>query len=221
MLQRSLRTVCLLGVVAVLTIPGVAQDGMSPAAPARVEASDDLHTDRIQVQWEPVSGATSYEVWRSTFQEHMYIPIAYTGLTEIVDRTIQASQYYYYKVRACGDDGCGAFSAFDVGSWMISVPDHVWATRGRFADRIVVTWDWVDGATLYYVYRSDHIDSGYHMLAMVDEREFRDTGALAGKVYYYRIRALTTSTGSDLSPPVIGYRDESLRHRAAAWRFSD
>ncbi|MBU1050326.1 hypothetical protein KKG90_09925 [Candidatus Bipolaricaulota bacterium] len=70
-------------------------------APDDVLASDEAYADRIDVHWNAVAGAMRYEVYRSTFLQHMYIPIAMTTDLSVSDKQIQASQYYYYKVRAC------------------------------------------------------------------------------------------------------------------------
>ncbi|MBU1049481.1 hypothetical protein KKG90_05585 [Candidatus Bipolaricaulota bacterium] len=81
--------------------PAIAQISDLHAGTIQVSASDGTYTDRIAVCWTPVEGATSYEVYRSTFLQHMYIPIAMTTDLSVSDKQIQASQYYYYKVRAC------------------------------------------------------------------------------------------------------------------------
>ncbi|MFC2078401.1 fibronectin type III domain-containing protein [Candidatus Bipolaricaulota bacterium] len=180
------------------------------SAPASVEASDSVYTDRIEVRWSPVDGATHYEIHRSTFLRSMYIPMATINQTKFEDEALKASQYYYYKVRACQEDGCGPFSEPDIGSWDIKIPTGVSATRGRYPDKIRISWDRVTGATLYYVYRAPEEDGAYSVLSMVYKTTFDDSGASAGTIHYYRIRALTTSTGSDLSLPVTGYRDAIL-----------
>lgn len=178
--------------------------------PDQVTASDGIYTDRIDVHWNAVDGATHYEVQRSTFLNYMYVPIAYTTELHISDRQIKASQYYYYKVRACLESNCGPLSEPDVGSWEIGVPEAAFATRGRYADKIRVEWNPVENATLYYVYRSDEPESIDALLYMGYEPFLDDFGALAGKTYYYHVRALTTSTGSGLTDPLPGYRDATL-----------
>jgi fibronectin type 3 domain-containing protein len=178
--------------------------------PDQVTASDEIYSDRIDVHWNAVEGATRYELYRSTFLKYMYIPIAFTTELQISDREIQASQYYYYKVKACSEELCGPFSESDVGSWAIGVPEGAFATRGRYADKIRIEWNPVVNATFYYVYRSDEPENLDALLYMGYEPFLDDFGALAGKTYYYHVRALTTSTGSDLTDPLPGYRDATL-----------
>jgi fibronectin type 3 domain-containing protein len=177
----------------------------------QVSASDGLYMDRVDIHWNAVDGAARYEVYRSTFLHHMYIPIAMTTDLSVADKQIQASQYYYYKVRACQGTDCGPFSEPDVGSWKIDIPQGAYATRGRFADRVHVKWNRVENATLYYVYRSTHPDELDALLYMGREPSYDDYGALSGKTYFYHVRALTTSTGSALTNPLPGYRDATLR----------
>lgn len=199
----------------------VAQTAEIMATPILVEASDGCYTDRIDVQWNEVDGAVRYEVYRSTFLRHMYIPIAVTTDSRVSDRQIQASQYYYYKVRACQETGCGPFSEPNVGSWEISIPNGAYATRGRFADRVHVEWDRVENATLYYVYRSTNPDELDALLYMGRDPSYDDYGALSGKTYYYHVRALTTSTGSALTEPLPGYRDATLLIASRVWAITD
>jgi fibronectin type 3 domain-containing protein len=187
----------------------VGQDVVDTAV--QVHASDGLYMDRIDIHWNAVDGAAWYEVYRSTFLQHMYIPIAMTTDLSVADKQMQASQYYYYKVRACYETDCGPFSEPDVGSWEIGIPKGAYATRGRFADRVHVKWDRVENATLYYVYRSTHPDELDALLYMGREPSYDDYGALSGKTYFYHVRALTTSTGSALTNPLPGYRDATLR----------
>lgn len=189
----------------------IAQREDTLEGPNLVEASDGTYTDRIDVSWNAIEGALRYEVSRSTFLRHMYIPIAFTTELQFSDYQIQASQYYYYKVRACLESDCGPFSEPDVGSWEIGVPEGAYATRGRFADKIRIEWNRVENATLYYVYRSDDPENLDALLYMGYEPFLDDFGALSGKTYYYHVRALTTSTGSALTDPLPGYRDVTLQ----------
>ena len=181
------------------------------ATPLLVEASDGIYRDRIDVHWNAVAGVAWYEVYRSAFPRHMYICIATTKELQIADHQMKASQYYYYKVRACLETGCGPFSEPAMGSWEIGVPEGAFATRGQFADRIRIEWNRVENATLYYVYRSANPDDIDALLYMGYETFLDDFGGLPGKTYYYHVRALTTSTGSALTEPLPGYRDATLR----------
>jgi fibronectin type 3 domain-containing protein len=177
------------------------------ASPHQVNATRNDFVDKIVVSWSAVEGAATYDVFRSTLEKYMYIPWTTTSETSISDRNFGASQHYYYKVRACRDGSCGPFTDPVIGSWDIAVPSGVSATRGRFSDKIVITWERVTGATLYYVCRAAEEDGTYRVLAMVYRTEFVDTGGSAGTTHFYRIRALTTSTGSGLSEAALGYRD--------------
>ena len=47
-------------------IPTITPTPSSVAAPGNVTASDGAYTDRVKISWANVTGATGYEVWRST-----------------------------------------------------------------------------------------------------------------------------------------------------------
>lgn len=95
-------------------VPGYAG---RPPAPKNVQAST-THGDRIVVTWDPVPGATYYQVHRDRNPDAGFpvIPGAefVTG-TSFEDTTASAGLRYWYKVRACrevpGDTKCSALSA--------------------------------------------------------------------------------------------------------------
>jgi fibronectin type 3 domain-containing protein len=68
----------------------------------------------------------------------------------------------------------------------------------------MVTWQPVNGAVSYSVYRST-VDSGeYLAVGSVAADTFSDTGLAANATYYYRISALNGSGESQKSAPVSG-----------------
>lgn len=103
----------------------------------------------------------------------------------------------------------------------MGVPQGALATRGRFADKIRVEWKRVENATLYYVYRSDEPDRLDALLYMGYAPFLDDFGALAGKTYYYHVRALTTLTGSALTDSLPGYWDATLRVLSRYWALTE
>ncbi|MBI3986423.1 MAG: Ig-like domain-containing protein, partial [Lentisphaerae bacterium] len=88
----------------------------SLAAPGGVSASDSEFTDRVVVQWQSVSGATGYQVWRSVSNTSASASqLAIAGDTPYLDMTAETPTYFYW-VKATNTLGPSPFSGFDSGS---------------------------------------------------------------------------------------------------------
>ena len=77
------------------------------------------------------------------------------------------------------------------------------------SDTILVSWDEIEGATGYVVYRSESKSSGYEKLGSTKETYMEDIVATNGKKYYYRVCSFKKIDGykiySQYSKPRYGY----------------
>jgi hypothetical protein len=76
-------------------------------APSQVSAT--VIAGEVQVQWLGVSGATSYEIVRST--GGAFSTVGTVSVTSFTDATVTSSNAYVYRVRAIGSSGTSQFSA--------------------------------------------------------------------------------------------------------------
>ena len=67
-----------------------------------------------------------------------------------------------------------------------------------------LTWNAVEGATSYRIYRSTSKGSGYSLLGTVTATSYTNTGAKAGTTYYYRVKACNDAGLSPYSNIVSG-----------------
>jgi len=73
-----------------------------PPAPTNVQASDGTHPDRIVVTWDPVPGATYYQVFRSRDRDVGFdLLLGEPNTPTIADTTATVGRVYWYRVRAC------------------------------------------------------------------------------------------------------------------------
>ncbi len=56
---------------------------------------------QVAVKWKKVSGATQYEVYRSTSKKGKYKKLATTKKTSYTDKKATGGKKYYYKIRVC------------------------------------------------------------------------------------------------------------------------
>jgi hypothetical protein len=174
-----------------------------------ITASDGTLLDKVAVTWTPVDGATYYLAYRSATLDGDRKPVGGYQTTETggVDIWAAPGVTYYYWVQACNINGCGALSAYDTG-WRGLAAPVVTASQGAFADKVVVTWPAVDGATSYLAYRSTSLDgakvpaNGYYTLALSGE----DTWSVTGVTYYYWVKACNGLNCSDWGTAATGWR---------------
>ncbi len=68
----------------------------------------------------------------------------------------------------------------------------------------MLTWNTVEGATSYRIYRSTSKGSGYSLLGTTTATSYTNTGAKAGTTYYYRVKACNDAGLSPYSNVVSG-----------------
>ncbi|MBP7725960.1 MAG: hypothetical protein KA136_01130 [Candidatus Bipolaricaulis sp.] len=178
-------------------------------APTGVTASLGQFEDRIEISWTAVAGATTYRVFRAESAEGTGVLIGETPSLVYSDPMGAADwgHLYWYQVAACNSAGCGPRSPSVPGyAGYLPAPTGVQASQ-IYADRIVVTWDPVPGATYYQVYRDVTPDGEFEIVANnVTATSFEDRTAVPGTLYYYRVRACHATGGSALSQPAPGRR---------------
>lgn len=88
----------------------------NPAPPALVTAAKS--GTQVLVSWSAVSGAASYQVYRSTSKDGAYTFVAETNAISYTDSPPVPSTgtvTYYYKVKTCVSCGCGGLSSASEG----------------------------------------------------------------------------------------------------------
>jgi len=168
-----------------------------------------LSSTKVNVSWNAVSGATGYEVFRSTSKDGTY---SKTGAVTATNRDcpgLTAWTTYYFKVRAYTSVGgkklygdfSNAVSVMPIGNAPRSVQAQVVS-----ATKIKLTWMEQPGATGYEVYRSTSKDGTYTKLGAVTSPERECPGLTTGTRYYFKVRAYKEVNGetiyTEFSSPV-------------------
>lgn len=190
-------------------------DGV-PNPPRDVVGSEGDHGDKIRVTWHPAPGAERYDVYRSTAQDGTYTQVGAATDTTFDDvhhataNPLTPCAVYWYRVRACNDEGCSEHSragAGHRGTPMTVAPGGVTVTDGAFVDRIEIAWEPVEGAAHYRLYRHDlGYEPGQH-IAELEETNYEDEVPQAfPTTYSYRVQACGEGDCgcSPLSLPVEG-----------------
>jgi fibronectin type 3 domain-containing protein len=186
--------------------PEECQLTVSPPLPPSIQASDGTYTDKVRVTWDPVSGATSYDVYRSLTETSAKMWIGSPTGTSFDETTAAAGALFYYWAKACGDTGCSDYSTYDTGWRRPLAPENVAASDGTFTDKVQVAWDPVSDAIFYELYRAASEAGAKTLIGSPTGLSLDDTTADPGTLYYYWVKACGDSYCSDYSAYDTGWR---------------
>ena len=160
-----------------------------PSAPV-VKIGNSSTSGKPMLTWNAVSGATSYKVYRATSQKGTYSLLGTVTATSYTNTGAKAGTTYYYKVKAVNSAGESAYSNIVSGKAK-AAPAAPSVTAGNSSTgKPRLTWKAVSGAVSYRIYRSESRGTGYSLLGTTSSTSYVNTGAAAGKTYYYRVKAV-------------------------------
>jgi len=176
-----------------------------PPMPEGLAATDGTDTTGVNLRWNPVQGAESYELDRTcpdgTCQPAD--PIRCRG-TSYSDTSADPGLTYAYSVKAVCPRKTSAASDPDEG-WRGFVLPTVKASDGDFADRVHLAWNAVPSAQGYEILR----DNTQQVLGATDGNEsttFDDLSAQPHVKHSYRVKALTVRKDTPAGDADEGWR---------------
>lgn len=168
------------------------------SAPTGAKAASASGT-AINVSWNAVTGATGYEVYRSTAKSGTYVLLGSVTATSRKCPGLTTGTTYYFKVRAYktvnGNKVYSAYSSIVSTAPKLSTPTNVKAVSTSVTS-IKVSWAAVEGAAGYDVFRSTSKDSSFVLLGSVTATSRNCPGLTTGKTYYFKVRAYKTVNGN-------------------------
>lgn len=157
----------------------------------------------VTLEWEKVDGAQKYEIYGSTSKTGTYTSLGTTTSTSFTHKNLVLEKTYYYKVRAIRQKYTSGFSGVKSAKTTLGKLTGLKVTKNSDGD-LKVSWDEVDGATSYQVYRSTdkNDDEEYKRIATVTATSFVDTSASSSKTYYYKVCGVRGESKTELAGPV-------------------
>ncbi len=155
----------------------------------------------VHVYWNATDGAEKYGVWRSeTGRNGVYTWLGNPVDTHFTDTKVESGKTYFYKISAViPGTNTHTKKSEEIGITYVSTPDIM---QRRNAERgIVLTWNKIDGATGYAIYRKSYMGTdAWTRVGTIEGNEtfeWTDTSVVEknGTMYRYTIRALA---GNDL-----------------------
>ena len=167
-----------------------------PAAPV-VKIGNSASSGKPMLTWNAVSGATSYKVYRATSQNGTYSLLGTVTATSYTNTGAKAGVTYYYKVKAVNSAGESAFSNIVSGQSKSVTPKPsapvVKIGHSATSGKPMLTWNAVDGAASYKVYRATAKNGAYSVINTTKALTYTNVGAALGTTYYYKVEALNAS----------------------------
>ncbi len=148
-----------------------------------------ISTSQIDLSWTAVTGATSYQVYRSTGTSTSYTRIAIVTAPAYSNRSLAAGTRYNYKVCAVKSGSIGGFTAVKTAYTKPAAPVGLTAAA-QSSSSIKLTWTAVTGATKYYVYRSASATGTFAKVGEATVATYMNTGLAANTTYYYKVSAV-------------------------------
>ena len=206
------------------------------AAPTLVDA--ERANTGIKVTWEAVEGISNYRVFRKA-DGASWIGIGNVASTTYIDNSVVGGVTYTYTVRGISADGKTWLTACDLTGVSCTSPEFYASPllTGVKADStgILVTWQAVDGAPQYIIYRKDGSKTSWDPIATVPNTptEYLDnTVTITGK-YSYTV-ACADGSGNEASEknetglsttyyaaPVLEYAIASGNSVKVSWKHVD
>ncbi|HKN23511.1 MAG TPA: glycoside hydrolase family 44 protein [Candidatus Acidoferrum sp.] len=165
-----------------------------PSTPTNLQAT--AGNAQVSLVWSASTGATSYNVKRSTTSGGPYTKISSPTSATYTDSGLTNGTKYFYVVSALNAAGESANSA-EVNATPIApqsappTPTNLQATAGNA--QVSLSWSASTGATSYNVKRSTTSGGPYTQIATPSTNSYTDTGLTNGTTYYYVVSAVNSS----------------------------
>ncbi len=175
--------------------------GSAPGTPTGLAATPG--DTQVVLTWTAVSGATTYNVKRSTTTGGPYTTVGSPSAANFTDTGRTNGTTYYYVVSAVNTYGESANSAEKSATPALPipvVPAGVAATPGD--TQVNLSWSASASATSYHVKRSTTSGGGYAQVGAPTGTVFNDTGLTNGTTYFYVVTALNAAGESSNSTEV-------------------
>jgi len=157
---------------------------------------------QVSLTWNASTGATSYNVKRSTTSGGPYTRISSPTTASDTDTGLTNGTPYYYVVTAVNSAGESAASSQATATPTTPVtipaaPTGLQATAGNA--QVSLTWSASTGATSYNVKRSTTSGGPYTKISSPSTTSYTDTDLTNGTPYYYVVTAVNSAGESNPS----------------------
>ena len=167
-----------------------------------LKTAESVDFNAIKVTWKKVDGASGYYVYRKTDGEKYFKQIAEVNGNKTfssTDLSATTGVKYQYTVRAYrnrnGKPYAGLYDSKGVTATACTKAPTIKSGVSTVSDKLKLTWNKVNGASGYNVYRKLENDKSYKLIKTINGNgnvELTDSGLKCGVKYYYRVNGFRT-----------------------------
>jgi fibronectin type 3 domain-containing protein len=164
-----------------------------PAAPTSLTAAPG--NNQVTLAWNTASGATSYNVERSTVSGGPYTMVSwYNTAANFTDTGLTNGVPYYYVVVSANSPVVGGISS-EISATPFGAPSAppTGLTAAPGNAQVALSWTAVTGASSYCVQRALTTNGAYAAIGTTTSAGYTDTGLTNGATYYYVVSSLNGS----------------------------
>lgn len=152
----------------------------------------------ITIQWDKVDGAQKYQVYRNAGNGYVKHAVLDGDQTSFTSTKLTLDKEYSFKVRAARKvNTTYKYSSFsDAIKDKTKLEKTTLSLKASSNNKVKLSWDKIDGATYYQVYRSNEKEDGYTRIKTVSKsnQSFEAKKPTEGK-YYYKVRGYRSVSG--------------------------
>ncbi|WNS43263.1 fibronectin type III domain-containing protein [Paenibacillus sp. MMS20-IR301] len=171
-----------------------------PAVPQNISMASTSNS--ITLNWEPVIGATSYEVEVNNSIQNI------GNVTSYLEDQLIPNMQKIFRIRAVNSSGPGAWSGIIAKSTIVAAPGNL---SGTAADQsIALQWDAVSGAIAY------DVEADGTQIENITETSYSHNGLEPNSIHEYRVRAHNENGISDWSSKITVYTTPGIPRNLSA-----
>ena len=172
----------------------------------------------VRIDWDLVSGASGYIVYRREGNEAFKKVAGFTdGVTKsYVDKTAVNGKKYAYAVKAINGNVQSTYTSKEI-SYLVSLATPQFSIE-QVDTGVKVCWNQVDNATGYIIYRREKNTVFKKIAGFTDGKttSYVDTNVVSGTQYYYAVKAINGSVQSTYTSKTITY-EQKLECTLTVW----
>ncbi len=172
-------------------------------------------SNKIDVSWDSVSGASKYSLSRATSSRGSYSRVYCGSSRSYSDSSVSPDTRYYYKVKAgtssascSGSSGWSDFSSYDSDRTPEAIPEIPYRPYVSVMshNRIDISWNTVSGASKYSLWRSTSSYGSYQPIKCdLLGTSYKDYGVSPQTTYYYKLKAGNGSASNSCGSSTTGW----------------
>ncbi|CAM4158208.1 rhamnogalacturonan lyase family protein [Lederbergia lenta] len=198
------------------------------------EKNVDPTSPSVKISWDAADDAKHYRVYRKVVGSNEAEQIAETSDPTFTDTKVGVGVVYEYTVTMVNQNGKETVHSLplvvemvDSEQTVLDAPENLKELSVHKND-VTITWDAVEGALSYNVYRATKADGEFHLIGQTDKEKYTDTSVLTTTPYYYKVAAVNAGGVSKQSkalktsvPTILKKQMEDLDRGPVAVKTDD